>query len=124
MVVREPGAREHLHVHIVNPRAVRAVKKRMRPDAAMALLAETFSALSDPARAKILYALAQEELCVCDLAEIVGVTESAVSHHLRILRALGLVQYRRDGRVVYYSLADDHVQTFLAQGLEHVEERL
>jgi len=90
----------------------------------MALLAETFSALSDPARAKILYALAQEELCVCDLAEIVGVTESAVSHHLRILRALGLVQYRRDGRVVYYSLADDHVQTFLAQGLEHVEERL
>jgi len=90
----------------------------------MALLAETFSALSDQARAKILYALAQEELCVCDLAEIVGVTESAVSHHLRILRALGLVKYRRDGRVVYYSLADDHVRTFLAQGLEHVEERL
>ncbi|MDQ7849500.1 MAG: metalloregulator ArsR/SmtB family transcription factor [Armatimonadota bacterium] len=96
----------------------------MKSDAAMVRLAETFSALADPARAKILFALGQTELCVCDLAEIVGITDSAISHHLRVLRALGLVKYRRDGRVVYYSLADSHVRTFLAQGLEHVEEPL
>ncbi|MGH2425942.1 MAG: ArsR/SmtB family transcription factor [bacterium] len=103
---------------------VRTVQRRMKSEETMTLLAETFAAFSDPARVKILYALAQAELCVCDLAEIVGITDSAVSHQLRLLRALGLVRYRRDGRVVYYSLADDHVRTLLAQGLEHVTERL
>ncbi len=111
------------HVHIVDPRTVRAVRRRMKPGETMVRLAETFAAFSDLARVKILYALAQAELCVCDLAEIVGITDSAVSHQLRILRALGLVKYRRDGRIVYYSLADNHVRTLLAQGLDHVEER-
>jgi len=122
MVVKV-AARRTVHIHTVNPKTVSAVKRRMRPNETMVRLADTFSALGDPARAKILYALAQEELCVCDLAEVVGVTESAVSHQLRILRALGLVKYRRDGRVVYYSLADDHVRSLLAQGLDHAEER-
>lgn len=122
MVVKVAVTRA-VHIHTVNPRTVSAVKRRMRPDETMVRLADTFSALGDPARAKILYALAQEELCVCDLAEVVGVTESAASHQLRVLRALGLVKYRRDGRVVYYSLADDHVRSLLAQGLEHAEER-
>lgn len=88
----------------------------------MALLAETFRALGDPARAKILFALLQAELCVCDLAEIAGSSESAVSHQLRILRALRLVRSRRDGRQVYYSLADEHIRTLIADGLDHVEE--
>ncbi len=123
MVVKVAATRT-AHIHTVNPKTVSAVKRRMRPDETMVRLADTFNALGDPARAKILYALAQEELCVCDLAEVVGVTESAVSHQLRVLRALGLVKYRRDGRVVYYSLADDHVRALLAQGLEHAEERL
>ena len=118
------AATRTVHIHTVNPKTVSSVKRRMRPDATMVRLADTFSALGDPARAKILYALAQKELCVCDLAEVVGVTESAVSHQLRVLRALELVKYRRDGRVVYYSLADDHVRSLLAQGLEHAEERL
>jgi len=111
------------HVHIVDPSTVRMVRRRMKPDQTMVRLAETFAAFSDLARVKILYALAQAELCVCDLAEIVGMTDSAVSHQLRILRALELVKYRRDGRVVYYSLADAHVRRLLGQGLEHVEER-
>ncbi len=121
MVVKVAAART-AHIHTVNPKTVRAVKQRMRPDETMVRLADTFSALGDPGRAKILYALAQTELCVCDLAEVVGGTESAASHQLRVLRALGLVKYRRDGRVVYYSLADDHVRSLLAQGLEHAEE--
>ncbi|MGH2426850.1 MAG: ArsR/SmtB family transcription factor, partial [bacterium] len=96
------------HVHIIDQRTVRIVRRRMKTDQTMVRLAETFAAFSDLARVKILYALAHAELCVCDLAAIVGVTDSAVSHQLRILRALGLVKYRRDGRVVYYSLADAH----------------
>jgi len=90
----------------------------------MALLAETFKALGDPARASILHALTYGELCVGDLAEVVGISESGVSHQLRILRGLRLVKYRRDGQHVYYSLADHHITTLLAQGLEHVEEFL
>ena len=110
------------HAHIVNPGLVRKVRNRMKPEETMALLAETFRALGDPARAKILFALLQAELCVCDLAEIVGASESAVSHQLRILRALRLVRHRRDGRQVYYSLADEHIRTLIADGLDHVEE--
>lgn len=123
MSARATLAHAPAHVHIIDPRTVRMVRRRMKPEQTMVRLAETFAAFSDLARVKILYALAQAELCVCDLAEIVGVTDSAVSHQLRILRALGLVKYRRDGRVVYYSLGDAHVRTLLAQGLEHVEER-
>src|SRR3989454_10842043 len=121
MVVKVAATRT-VHIHTVNPKTVSAVKRRMRPNETMVRLADTFSALGDPARAKILYALAQEELCVCDLAEVVGVTESAVSHQLRVLRALGLVKYRRDGRVVYYSRAVAPVRAQLVQGPGHAQE--
>ena len=100
------------------------VNVRMRSEESIARLAETFRALGDPTRAKILHALGQTDLCVCDLASLVGSSESAVSHQLRLLRGLRLVKYRRAGRHIYYSLADDHVSTLIAQGLEHVEERL
>jgi len=110
------------HAHIVNPGLVRKVRSRMKPEETMELLAETFRALGDPVRAKILFALLQAELCVCDLAEIAGASESAVSHQLRILRALRLVRHRRHGRQVYYSLADQHIRTLIADGLDHVEE--
>jgi len=112
------------HIQEVDPERVQGVKRRMKPEETMTLLAETFKALGDPARAAILYALVHGEICVCDLSEIVGISESAVSHHLRVLRNLRLVSYRRQGRKVYYSLADEHIRTLLAQGLEHVEERL
>lgn len=112
------------HLHAIDSKRVQAIKMHMKPEETMTLLAETFRALGDPARATILYALVHGELCVCDLAEVVGISESAVSHHLRVLRNLRLVSYRRRGRRVCYSLADEHIRTLLAQGLQHVEERL
>lgn len=94
----------------------------MKSEGTIIRLAETFSALSDPTRAKIIFALQNEELCVCDLAHLIGLTTSAISHQLRLLRNLRIVKYRKDGKVVYYSLADKHIETLFNQGLEHVEE--
>ena len=82
-----------------------------------------FSALADPTRLRILEALAIGELCVCDLAELSGVSQSGVSHQLRLLRDRSLVTFRRDGNRAVYSLADDHVRSLLAQGLAHAAER-
>jgi DNA-binding transcriptional ArsR family regulator len=85
-------------------------------------MAEFFSILSDPHRLKLLSALAQRELCVCDLAAIVKMGESAVSHQLRVLRSQRLVKYRRKGRNVYYSLADDHIIALYREVAEHLDE--
>ena len=85
-------------------------------------LAETFRALGDPTRVRILDALSRTELCVCDLADRLGLSESAVSHQLRLLRSLRLVRSRRAGRLVFYTLDDDHITRLFAQGLEHVRE--
>ena len=93
------------------------------PDAATVLrLAEAFKALGDPTRVRLLTALSRTELCVGDLATLLGLSESAVSHQLRLLRSLRLVRPRRDGRLVFYRLDDDHIARLLAQGLEHVQE--
>lgn len=101
---------------------VNNVKKIMKSEEVITRLAETFSALSDPTRAKIIFALLNEELCVCDLAHLIGLSSSAISHQLRILRNLKIVKYRKDGKVVYYSLTDKHIENLFHQGLEHVEE--
>ncbi len=85
-------------------------------------LALTFKALGDPTRLKIIMALANGEMCVCDLAAFLEVSESGVSHQLRRLRDLALVKNRRDGQVLYYSLDDEHVSELLKVGLEHVRE--
>ena len=85
-------------------------------------MAEFFSALSDPHRLKLLSALAQQELCVCDLAAAVKMGESAVSHQLRVLRSQRLVKYRRQGRNVYYSMADEHITTIYQVVAEHLNE--
>jgi DNA-binding transcriptional ArsR family regulator len=94
------------------------------PPALASTLAETFRALGDPMRVRILDALSRAELCVCDLARLVGLSESATSHQLRLLRSLRLVRTRRAGRMVYYALDDDHIRKLFAYGLEHVEESL
>jgi DNA-binding transcriptional ArsR family regulator len=86
------------------------------------LLAELFHQASDPTRLSLLFTLMVRELCVCELAEASGVSVSAVSHQLRSLRSAGLVSRRKEGRHVYYRLADDHVRELLATGLEHVRE--
>jgi len=86
------------------------------------LLAETFRVLGDPTRVRILDALSRAELCVCDVATLLGLSESAVSHQLRLLRGMRLVRPRRDGRMVFYALDDQHITSLFAQGLGHVEE--
>jgi ArsR family transcriptional regulator len=85
-------------------------------------LAETFRVLGDPTRVRLLDALGTAELCVCDLATLLGLSESAVSHQLRVLRDMRLVRARRDGKMVYYALDDQHVIALFRQALQHVEE--
>jgi DNA-binding transcriptional ArsR family regulator len=93
-----------------------------RPRKMFALLAETFQALGDPSRVKIVWSLSHGELCVGDLAELLAMSQPAVSHHLRTLRNLRLVKVRRDGRTSYYSLDDEHIERLLLEGIEHVED--
>lgn len=85
-------------------------------------LAETFKVLGDPTRIRILHALKEKELCVCDLSELLNMSSSAVSHQLRVLRNNKLVKFRKEGRSVYYSLDDDHVICLFRQGLSHIIE--
>src|SRR5438132_11996234 len=100
-----------------------ALKPRLLGDGSASALAETFKVLGDVTRVRILDALSRAELCVGDLAELLGLSESAVSHQLRLLRGMRLVRPRRDGRLIYYRLDDDHILRLFEQGLEHVEER-
>lgn len=85
-------------------------------------LADLFKVFGDPTRIRILNALSQTEMCVQDIADRLSMTQSAISHQLRILKQSELVKFRRDGKTIYYSLADDHVATIMAQGMEHVCE--
>jgi len=89
-------------------------------------LAQIFSALSDPTRLRIISALSDHELCVCDLSVVLGMSQSAVSHQLRLLRNLNLVKYRKEGRIVYYALDDEHIRELFGLGLEHTahQERM
>ena len=85
-------------------------------------LADLFKVFGDTTRIRILYALFESELCVCDIAQLLGMTQSAISHQLRVLKQARLVRSRREGKTVYYFLADDHVRTIIGQGMEHIEE--
>jgi DNA-binding transcriptional ArsR family regulator len=99
------------------------IKRPALTDGSAVALAETFKVLGDLSRVRILDALSRSELCVCDIARLVGLSESAVSHQLRLLRGTRLVRARRDGRQVFYTLDDQHIVGLFEQGLEHVEER-
>ncbi|MBK5297814.1 MAG: helix-turn-helix transcriptional regulator [Vicinamibacteria bacterium] len=105
-----------------DPARVAVIQASLPTGATLEALSETFKALGDPTRLRMLTALAEAELCVCDLATLVGISESAASHQLRLLRTLRLVRSRRDGRMVHYRLDDDHITGLLAQGLDHVNE--
>jgi len=110
-------------INEINPDTVAFVQKRTLPEMTVEQVSRLFSALSDPTRLKLLHALTvTEELCVCDLAVLAELSVSAVSHQLRLLRDRDLVHARREGRMVYYSLADDHVSTLLNTGVEHANE--
>ncbi len=109
------------HVH---PAGVRRARAALPDGDATRDLAALFGALGDPTRVRLLAALAAEPLCVCDLAAVLGMAQSAVSHQLRLLRALHLVRARREGKLVWYALDDDHVRALLAVGGEHVAHRV
>ncbi|BBB92127.1 MAG TPA: metalloregulator ArsR/SmtB family transcription factor [Methylomusa anaerophila] len=106
-----------------HPQNICLAKAEMLSDEQAQQLAEVFRILGDHTRVKILHALSRRELCVCDIAAVVQMGQSAVSHHLRLLRSLRLVKYRREGKMVWYSLDDDHVSLLLSQGIEHIEHR-
>ena len=102
--------------------SVEDVKRRMFDDDLIYDLAELFKVFGDSTRIKILYALMEDEMCVCDIAELLHMTQSAISHQLRVLKQASLVKYRKEGKTVYYSLADDHVHIIIAKGMEHIKE--
>jgi DNA-binding transcriptional ArsR family regulator len=110
-------------IHEIDPASVAAAQERALSGRTIDRLSRLFSAFADPTRLRLLHALtATRELCVCDLAVIAGLSVSAVSHQLRLLRDRDLVHARRDGRMVYYSLADEHVTILIAAGVEHASE--
>ena len=101
---------------------VKAVTDHMPDEDQLYDLAEVFKVFGDSTRIKILYVLFEAELCVCDIAQLLNMTQSAISHQLRILKQNRLVKNRRDGKSVFYSLADSHVKTIISQGMEHIQE--
>lgn len=106
----------------IHSEMVTTVKQKMAPANQLFELANLFKALGDNTRIRILNALQNSELCVCDLVDILGMTQSAVSHQLRVLRTTKIVKYRKEGKNVFYSLDDEHVSRLMNDGLEHVIE--
>jgi len=101
---------------------LKTVRETLPEEADLYDLAELFKIFGDSTRIRILFVLFEAEVCVCDLAAVLGMTPSAVSHQLRILKQNKLVKNRREGKSIFYSLADDHVRTIIQQGMEHIEE--
>lgn len=122
--LRDPDALPDCLDQIVHVSDVRDTRKRLPSSAMIAGASELFAVLGDPTRLRLVGALAIRELCVCDLAAALGLSQSAVSHQLRLLRQLGIVRFRRDGRLIYYALDDEHVATLFDQALEHVQHRM
>ena len=106
----------------VHDEGVKAVKEKMPDEDELYDLAEIFKVFGDSTRIKILYVLFEQEMCVCDIAQLLNMTQSAMSHQLKILKQSRLVKNRREGKAVFYSLADGHVRSIINQGLEHIEE--
>lgn len=111
------------HCEKIHEDIVEKVKKDMPVDEKLYDLAEFFKVFGDTTRIKILYVLMKSEMCVCDIAAILGMTQSAISHQLRFLKTSRLVKNRKEGKVVYYSLDDEHVDTIFNMGMVHLEER-
>ena len=117
----DPGV-ECCEVPMVHRDLVSEVREKLPEENRMQDLAELFKIFGDTTRIRILFVLFEEELCVCDLAEALQMTQSAISHQLNILKRSRLVKSRREGKSVFYSLADDHVRSIIAQGMEHLQE--
>lgn len=109
-------------VHVIDAVAVQTALQDRATDEEVTYVADLFQILASPTRLRMVEALAGRELCVCDLSAVVGVSESAVSHHLRQMRQMRIVAYRKDGRMAYYRLDDAHIEGLFDTGLEHVRE--
>ncbi|OGP59078.1 MAG: hypothetical protein A2V67_07980 [Deltaproteobacteria bacterium RBG_13_61_14] len=109
--------------HVLDPRQAQALKKKMKPEPVLRELSETFKALGDLTRTRIIFLLSQAELSVGDVAQILVLSPSAVSHQLRLLRNLHLVKVRRQGKTSFYCLDDQHIENLFREGLRHVAER-
>lgn len=107
---------------VINQKRVKKIKGQMLDDNNIFQLSETFGALSDPTRVKILFALSCSELCVCDISAVLNMSISAISHQLRVLRNMRLVKFRKEGKMVYYSLDDAHIVKLFKVASEHVNE--
>lgn len=106
--------------NIVHHDAVERAKAHLPKDETLYALADFYKAFSDSTRMKIIFALMETELCVCDISNVINTSQSAVSHQLRILRQGNLVKFRKVGKTVYYSLDDEHIHTVINQGLKHI----
>jgi DNA-binding transcriptional ArsR family regulator len=110
---------DYMHAH---EEVITKVNQNMPDEEILYDLAELFKIFGDSTRIRILYVLFESEMCVCDIAQLLNMTQSAISHQLRALKQSKLVKYRREGKTVFYSLADGHVRTIIGQGMEHVAE--
>lgn len=108
--------------HHIDTKLLSEVKMITPSDELLIKLGDLFKIFGDPTRIRILYVLMEHEMCVCDIAEFLGMTQSSISHQLRILKDSSLVKFRREGKSVIYSLADEHVMTILSQGFDHITE--
>lgn len=109
--------------NITNEACVKCIKENMLKEEEVLKLADLFKVFGDGTRLKIIYALLKKELCVCDISKVVGMSQSSISHQLRVLKAARLVKFRKEGKVVYYSLDDDHVDSIFRTGLTHIEHK-
>lgn len=119
---KEDKILESCEVKAIHQEVVDKVQTDLPDDEVLYDLAELFKVFGDSTRIKILYSLFQAEMCVCDIGIILGISQSAVSHQLRVLKQARLVKYRREGKVVYYSLDDDHIKRIFNEGLNHIKE--
>jgi DNA-binding transcriptional ArsR family regulator len=117
-----PEANDVCQINFIDEARIGRAKNNMKPDKILTELADAFKVLGDATRVRILHALSMEELCVCDIAALVGASQSAISHQLRLLRAAKLVKFRKEGKMAYYSLDDDHVRNLFKEGIQHVEQ--
>lgn len=109
-------------VESVHPDIVKSVTEKLPDEELLYDVAELFKVFGDSTRVRIICALFESEMCVCDIAGVLNMTQSAISHQLRVLKQARLVKYRREGKTVFYSLADDHIQTIFNQAFEHIME--
>ncbi|GBD95209.1 MAG TPA: ArsR family transcriptional regulator [Nitrospirae bacterium] len=116
------GKKDANGITCIDRKRVASVRRKIKPEHKIQLLSDTFKVLGDPTRVKIIFALSEDELCVYDIASLLGTTKSTVSHQLRVLRNMRLVKYRKDGKMVYYSLDDEHIKNLFDEGLRHVED--